>query len=122
MQLCLIMATVGLVIFTLKPLFSGAAFLQRSGSCAENFISAQSLQFTPTIFFSCQRKHPLDHPTWASSEDHSIKIQLEIGLEPEAALEGLDSQSGRPHTLCAGHVVLGLQGRAVPSGFPSGLL
>lgn len=99
MQLCLIMATVGLENFHSKAIIlQGAAFLQRSGSCAESFISpAQSLQFT--VIFLMPKKTPLDHPVWASSESFD-QNPTEIGSEPEAALEGLDNQVGATHPLC----------------------
>ena len=117
----LIMTTVGLEKFHSKAIIlrDHLVFAEKR-QLRRKFSPARNLQF-PIIFSHAKENPP--RPAclgflWRSFDQNST----EILSEPEVALEELDNQSGRPHTLCAGHIVLGHQGRVVPSSLPFGLL
>lgn len=53
-------------------------------------------------FLLMPKKTSLHQAVWASPENQFDLNSTEILSEPETALEGLDNQSGCPHTLCTG--------------------
>ena len=89
------MAAVGLEKFHSKAIILREPLnFCREVAAVQKVLSLLLRVFSSLSFFLMPKKTPLDQPVWASSEDHSIKIQLKSALNLRQLWKGWITRVG----------------------------